>query len=41
MLGVNFSSFESWWKQRSGVVEPDIPVLPEVRPLASVALRLI
>ena len=31
MLGVNFSSFESWWKQRSGVVEPDIPVLPEVR----------
>jgi len=40
MLGVNFSSFESWWKQRSGVVEPDIPVLPEVRPLASVALRL-
>eukprot|EP01050_Picozoa_sp_SAG11_P010796 SAG11_NODE_1102_length_5866_cov_2.173574_9_plen_281_part_00 len=28
---VTFVDFEGWWKERSGIVEPDIPVLPEVR----------
>ena len=28
-LGVNFASFEAWWKGRAGIVEADIPVLPE------------
>lgn len=27
--GITFKSFESWWKDRAGIVEPDIPVLPE------------
>lgn len=28
-MGVTFKGFESWWKDRAGIVEPDIPVLPE------------
>lgn len=27
--GVTFNDFERWWKERAGVREPDIPVLPE------------
>ena len=27
---VTFVHFEQWWKDRSGIVDPDIPVLPEV-----------
>ena len=27
--GVTFSAFESWWKERAGIQDPDIPVLPE------------
>ena len=27
--GVTFNDFERWWKERAGIVEPDIPVLPE------------
>ena len=25
MLGVNFSGFESWWKLKTGMIDPDIP----------------
>ena len=28
-VGVNFVAFESWWKQKAGLSDPDIPVLPE------------
>eukprot|EP01046_Picozoa_sp_COSAG06_P060131 COSAG06_NODE_12683_length_1343_cov_1.403537_1_plen_211_part_00 len=28
-LGVNFAGFEAWWKERTGMSDPDIPVLPE------------
>ena len=28
-LGVNFASFESYWKERMNMDDPDIPVLPE------------
>jgi Ca2+-binding EF-hand superfamily protein len=28
-LGVNFSAFENWWKEKTGMNDPDIPVLPE------------
>ena len=26
---ISFSAFEAWWKDRAGIQEPDIPVLPE------------
>ena len=26
---ISFSGFEAWWKDRAGIQEPDIPVLPE------------
>jgi uncharacterized protein YijF (DUF1287 family) len=29
MLGVNFSGFEAYWKDKMNIDEPDIPVLPE------------
>jgi Ca2+-binding EF-hand superfamily protein len=28
-MGVNFSAFETWWKLKAQVMDPDIPVLPE------------
>ncbi len=28
-LGVNFAGFEVYWKDKMGIAEPDIPVLPE------------
>ena len=28
-LCMTFNDFERWWKERAGIVEPDIPVLPE------------
>ena len=28
-LGVNFVSFEAYWKDKMNIAEPDIPVLPE------------
>jgi CRP-like cAMP-binding protein/Ca2+-binding EF-hand superfamily protein len=28
-LPVTFADFESWWKDRNGIDDPDIPVLPE------------
>ena len=27
--GVTFRAFENWWKDTAGIVDPDIPVLPE------------
>ena len=27
--GISFKSFETWWKENAGIVEPDIPVMPE------------
>ena len=27
--GVSFNAFESWWKERMGILDSDIPVLPE------------
>ena len=29
ILGVNFASFENWWRERAGIIDPNIPVLPE------------
>ena len=29
LLGVNFPSFEAWWKHATGMNDADIPVLPE------------
>ena len=26
---ISFSAFEAWWKDRAGIKDPDIPVLPE------------
>ena len=28
-LAVTFADFEAWWKDRNGIDDPDIPVLPE------------
>jgi CRP-like cAMP-binding protein/Ca2+-binding EF-hand superfamily protein len=28
-VGINFNSFESWWKEKVGINDPDLPVLPE------------
>eukprot|EP01048_Picozoa_sp_COSAG05_P028779 COSAG05_NODE_9116_length_646_cov_1.197441_3_plen_111_part_01 len=28
-MGVSFPGFEAWWKDRVGIDDPDIPVLPE------------
>lgn len=42
-LGVNFSGFESYWKEQMDIAEPDIPVLPEfmVRLLPRFILQLL
>ena len=28
-LGISFPEFETWWKKKEGIDDPDIPVVPE------------